>query len=51
MWVNKRSFVVTAVSAVSAVRKIGDFLVGFLGELEAIFKNPCIRGLGGVVDL
>jgi hypothetical protein len=30
------------------VTKIGDFIVDFLGEFDAIFKNPGIRGLGGV---
>jgi hypothetical protein len=32
------------------VTKIGDLIVDFLREFEAIFKkvNPCIRGLGGV---
>jgi hypothetical protein len=35
----------------TAVTKIGDFIVDFLREFEAIFIkdfNPCIRGLGGV---
>jgi Na+-transporting methylmalonyl-CoA/oxaloacetate decarboxylase gamma subunit len=28
---------------VTAFTKIGDFVV------EAVFKNPCIRGLGGII--
>jgi hypothetical protein len=32
----------------TAVMKIGDVIVNFLQEFEAIFKNLCIRGLGEV---